>query len=152
VTWVLWNLVSICLETVSAQERCTICAKHTIGLDIILDAPNDTSRSRGSSGSSISMFGENLILMQDRCMVCAKHIAGSEIILDAPDKLLGDVGHVKSRFGPFGDSVQIGAQFARNVPLAQKSLWTHPMVLLDNEARVEARFGPFGYSVNLDAR
>jgi hypothetical protein len=34
--------------------------------------------------------------------------------------LLVHVGHVKSRFSPFGDSVQLGAQFARNVPLAQK--------------------------------
>jgi hypothetical protein len=62
------------------------------------------------------------------------------------------VGHVESHFGPFDDSVKIGARFEPNVPLAQKSLWTHPMVLLGNEARVEARFGPFGHSANLDAR
>jgi hypothetical protein len=31
--WVLWNLVSICFETVlaSVQDRCSICVKHTIG-------------------------------------------------------------------------------------------------------------------------
>jgi hypothetical protein len=36
------NLVSVRLETVlvSVQERCTVCAKHTIGSKIILDAPN----------------------------------------------------------------------------------------------------------------
>ena len=28
-----------------------------------------------------------------------------------------------------------------NVPSAQKSLWTHPVVLLGDEAQVEARFG-----------
>jgi hypothetical protein len=67
-------------------------------------------------------------------------------------ELLGDVGHVKSHFGPFGDSIKTGAWFAPNVSLDQKSLWMHPMVLLGNEARVEARFGPFGYSANLDAR
>jgi hypothetical protein len=66
--------------------------------------------------------------------------------------LLVDMGYVKSRFGPFGDSVQIGAQFARNVPLAQKSLCTHPMVLLGNEARVEAQFSLFRHNANLDAR
>ena len=38
-----------------------------------------------------------------------------------------------------------------NVPLAQKSFWTHPMVLLRDEAQVEARFGPLGDSANLDA-
>jgi hypothetical protein len=27
-----------------------------------------------------------------------------------PMELLGDVGHVKARFGPFGDSVSVGAR------------------------------------------
>jgi hypothetical protein len=34
------------LETVlvSVQDRCTVCAKHTIGLAIVLDAPDHTPR------------------------------------------------------------------------------------------------------------
>jgi hypothetical protein len=43
-------------------------------------------------------------------------------------------------------------QFAPNVPLAQKSFWTHPMVLLGDEAHVEAYLGLFGDSANLEAR
>ena len=45
-TWVMWNLVSIYLETVlvSVQDRCMVCAKHTKGLEIVLDAPNGTPR------------------------------------------------------------------------------------------------------------
>jgi hypothetical protein len=43
-------------------------------------------------------------------------------------ELLRDEGHVESHFSPFG--CKIGAQFAPNVPLAQKTLWTHPMGLL----------------------
>jgi len=37
----LWNLVSVHLEIVlvSVQDRCTVCAKHTIGLDIVSNAP-----------------------------------------------------------------------------------------------------------------
>ena len=37
--WVLWNLLSAHLETelVSVQDRCTVCAKHTIGSEIVLD-------------------------------------------------------------------------------------------------------------------
>jgi hypothetical protein len=27
---------------VSVQDRCTVCAKHTIGLEIVLDAPGGT--------------------------------------------------------------------------------------------------------------
>jgi hypothetical protein len=44
--WVLWNLVSVRLETVlvSVQYRCMVCAEHTIGLEIVLDAPDDTLR------------------------------------------------------------------------------------------------------------
>ena len=32
-TWVMWNLVLVRLETVlaSVQDRCTVCAKRTIG-------------------------------------------------------------------------------------------------------------------------
>ena len=39
-----------------------------------------------------------------------------------------------------------------SAPLAQKSLWKFPMVLLVEEAQVKARFGLFGDSVNLDER
>ena len=35
----LWKLVLVRLEIVSIQDRCTVCAKRTIGLDIILNAP-----------------------------------------------------------------------------------------------------------------
>jgi hypothetical protein len=33
------------------QDRCTICVERTIGSEIILDAPNGTSKRRGSCGS-----------------------------------------------------------------------------------------------------
>ena len=35
--------------------------------------------------------------------------------------------------------------------MAQKSIWTHQMVLLGDEAQVDAHFGPFGDIANLDA-
>jgi hypothetical protein len=33
VTWVMWNLILVHVETVlvSVQDRCMVCAKHTIG-------------------------------------------------------------------------------------------------------------------------
>jgi uncharacterized membrane protein len=42
--WVMWNLVLVHLETVlvSVQHRCTVCAKRTIGSEIIFDAPDGT--------------------------------------------------------------------------------------------------------------
>jgi hypothetical protein len=50
VTLVMWNLVSIHLETmlVLVQDRSMVCAKHCS--EIVLDVPNGTPRSRGSSG------------------------------------------------------------------------------------------------------
>jgi hypothetical protein len=42
----MWNLVSVHVEKVlvSVQDRCTVCAKRTIGLESIFDTPNDTPR------------------------------------------------------------------------------------------------------------
>jgi hypothetical protein len=44
VTWVMWNLVSVHLDivSVSMQDRCMVCARRTIGLEIVLDAPDGT--------------------------------------------------------------------------------------------------------------
>jgi hypothetical protein len=44
--WVMWNLVSVRLETVlvSVQYRCMVCTKCTVGLEIVLDAPDGTPR------------------------------------------------------------------------------------------------------------
>jgi hypothetical protein len=46
ITWVMSNLFSFRLETgfVSVQDRCTVCAKCTIGLEVILDTPDGTPR------------------------------------------------------------------------------------------------------------
>ena len=37
---------SVCLEMVLVlmKDRCTVCAKRTIGSDIVLDAPDETPR------------------------------------------------------------------------------------------------------------
>ena len=66
-TWVMWNFVLVCLETMlaSVQHRCTVCTKHTIGSEIVLERV--------------------LILTQDRCTVCVECTIGIEIILEAPD-------------------------------------------------------------------
>jgi hypothetical protein len=46
VTRLKWNLVSVRLETVlvSVQDRCMVCAKCTIALEIFLDAPDGTPK------------------------------------------------------------------------------------------------------------
>jgi hypothetical protein len=44
----MWNLTSFFLETVllSRQDRCTICAKRTIGSEIILVVPGDVAQAK----------------------------------------------------------------------------------------------------------
>jgi hypothetical protein len=44
VTRLKWMLVSIILEIVLilTQDRCTVCAERTIGLEIVLDAADGT--------------------------------------------------------------------------------------------------------------
>ena len=42
----MWNLIFVHLEIVlvSVQDRFMVCAKRTIGSDIVVDAPNGTPR------------------------------------------------------------------------------------------------------------
>jgi hypothetical protein len=41
---------------------------------------------------------------------CIVRTTGSKIALDTPVEHLGDLGHVESHFGPFGESLSIGAR------------------------------------------
>jgi hypothetical protein len=45
-TRVKWKLDAVHLEIVVIlkQDRCTVCAKHTIGLEIVLDTPGGIPR------------------------------------------------------------------------------------------------------------
>jgi hypothetical protein len=69
----MWKLYSFHLETVlvSEQDRYMVCARHTIGSEIILDAPDGTTRLKWKLISILSNIV--LILTQDRCTICAKH-------------------------------------------------------------------------------
>jgi hypothetical protein len=44
--WVMWNLVSVHLEIVlvSVEYWCSVCAKDTLGSEIVLCAPEGTRR------------------------------------------------------------------------------------------------------------
>jgi hypothetical protein len=64
VTLVKLKLISVCLEIVliSTQHRCTVCAKCTIGSEIILDAPNYTPINTGQMEACFSTFGDSVNL------------------------------------------------------------------------------------------
>ena len=65
-----------------------------------------------------------------------------------PMELLGDVGHVKSGFGPFGDSVSIGARklhgLRQTYHRLRKIILDAPDEILGDVAHVKSRFGSFG--------
>ena len=85
-TWVLWIPVSDHFEIVFVlvQDRCTICAKRIIGLDIVFNTPMVLLGDEAQVVVSVRLEIVP-ILTQDRCAVYAERTIGSEIILDAPD-------------------------------------------------------------------
>ena len=58
-TWVMQNLTSFSLDTVlvSVQDRCMVCAKRTIGSEIVLDAPDGTTSDEAQVEACFSPFG-----------------------------------------------------------------------------------------------
>ena len=83
----MWKLVSIHLEIVlvSVQDRCIVCDKCTLGLDIVFNAPMVLLGDELKWKLVSVRLEIVLILTQDRCAVCAERTIGSEIILVAAD-------------------------------------------------------------------
>jgi hypothetical protein len=44
---------------VSVQDRCMVCAKHTLGSKIILDAPDGTLGDEAQVEAQFSLFGDS---------------------------------------------------------------------------------------------
>jgi hypothetical protein len=74
-TCVIWNLALVCLETVlvSVQDMCMVCAKCTIVLETILEAPVGSLVKRLKWKLGLIYLEIVLILMQDRFTVCMEH-------------------------------------------------------------------------------
>ena len=60
-TSVMWTLLSIHLETVlvSVQYRCMVCARRTIGSEIVLDATDATTRYKAQVEAHFSPFRDS---------------------------------------------------------------------------------------------
>ena len=106
------NLVSVRLEIVlvSVQDRCTVCAKRTIGLDIIFNAPMVLLVDEAQLEARFSPCGDsfNLDARLVRGLRRMYNRLGDRFGRTRWNSLL-DVGHVKSHFGLLGDSVGVGA-------------------------------------------
>jgi hypothetical protein len=59
--WVLWNLVLVHLEMelMSVLDSVTVCAKRTIGSEIVLDTPDGTPRLRAQLDAHFGLFGDS---------------------------------------------------------------------------------------------
>ena len=57
----MWNLTYLSLETalVSVQDRCTVCAKRTIDLDIVFNAPMVLLGDESQVKDRFSPFGDS---------------------------------------------------------------------------------------------
>ena len=57
----MWNLASLCLEAllVSVQDSCMVCARRTIGSEIVLDAPNHTLGDEAQVEARFCTFGDS---------------------------------------------------------------------------------------------
>jgi hypothetical protein len=66
VTRLKWKLVSVRLDTVLIliQDRCMVCAEHTVGSEIILDAPNGTLGDVGHVESCFGLFGDSVSISE----------------------------------------------------------------------------------------
>ena len=86
-TWVLWYHVLDRLEIVlvSVEDRCMVCAKRCIGLDIVFNATMVQLGDEAQGKLLLVRLEIVLILTQDRSAVCVKRNIGSDIILDTPD-------------------------------------------------------------------
>ena len=60
-TWVMWILVSICLETVLVlvQDRYLVCAKHVIGSEIVWTHPMVLLRDEAQVEAHFGPFGDS---------------------------------------------------------------------------------------------
>jgi hypothetical protein len=57
----MWNLVLVHLETmlVSVQDWCTVCAKRTIGSEIVLNAPDGLHSHKAQVEACFGLFGDS---------------------------------------------------------------------------------------------
>ena len=74
------GLVRLEMVLVLVQDKCTVCAKRTVGSDIVMDAPDGLLGDVGHVESRSVHLEMVLVLVQDKSMVCAKCTVGSDIV------------------------------------------------------------------------
>ena len=80
--WVKCELILLSLDIVliSVQDRCTVCAECTTGMEIILAVPDGTLGDVGQGEARLVRLEIVLVLTQDRCVACAERAIVLEVI------------------------------------------------------------------------
>jgi hypothetical protein len=96
---------------VSVQDRCTVCDKHTIGLEIVWTYPVVLLGDEAQVEAQFSLFVDSANLDTRKVHDFAPNIPQAQKwFLTHPMEPLGDMGHVESSFGSPGDSASVGAR------------------------------------------
>jgi hypothetical protein len=92
------------------RDRCTVCAKRTIGSEIVLNAPDGSPRRVGHVESRFDPFGDSVSISAIRCTVLRRmyHWLRKSFWMH-PMILLGDEAQVEACLSPFGDSANLDA-------------------------------------------
>jgi hypothetical protein len=63
-TWLKWKVILVRLEImlISTHDRCTVCAEHTIGSEIILGAADGTPTCVGQVDTRFGPFRDTINL------------------------------------------------------------------------------------------
>ena len=144
---VIWNLASICLETmlVQVQDWCMVCAECTQAQKPLWKHPMIILGEDAQVEGGFDLFG-------DSANLDARQVHGLQ---GTYHMLRNSVSYRISLWSLWRQCqfrCKIGTRFVPNAPSAKKLYWTHAMVLLVEEAHVESWFCLFGDSSNLDAR
>ena len=86
--YVEWKLVLVRIQIVlvTAKDRCPVCAKCTLGMEIALGTPEWYTKVMYVKWKLVSVcFEIVLVRAQDRCTVCAECTSGMEIALGTPE-------------------------------------------------------------------
>ena len=69
----------------SVQDRWSVCCKHTVGSETVLDAPKVLLGDEAQVQARFGLFRDSANLDEDRCTVCAERTIGLEFISDTPN-------------------------------------------------------------------
>jgi hypothetical protein len=107
--WFKWKLVLVSFDIVliSTQNRCTVCAEHAIGSEIIFDAPDELLGDMGQVEGHFGLLRDGVNLGEIGARFALNVPWARKLFSAYPMELLANLGQMEACFGPFGDCVNL---------------------------------------------